>query len=132
VVLLGDAVIPEVAVSEPQTGSRSPARDRLQVLSPAAGSWMDSISLARGFLKCLGKVVGLGLVKGAEEAGAVSGELGSTEGAGEQVGTSLLSVLHVRSAQMVPIAGFSEHLKPGSEAGSSVLVSDLVLEPIMI
>ncbi|KAE8100828.1 hypothetical protein FH972_018679 [Carpinus fangiana] len=90
---------------------------------------MGSISPARGFLWCSGKVVGLGLVKGVEEAGAVSGELGTTKGAGEQVGVSLLSVLHVRLAQMVPIVGFSEDLKPWPEVGSSVLVPDSGSDP---
>ena len=73
-VLLGDAVIPEAAVSKARTGSLSLARGRLQVLGPVAiadGSRTGSISPARGFLRCSGDVVGLGLEAGPVAAASV-------------------------------------------------------------
>jgi hypothetical protein len=75
VVLLGDVVFPEATVWEARTGSLSPTRGRLQVLGPVAiadGSRTGFVSLARGFLRCSGDVVGLGPEAGPVVATSVS------------------------------------------------------------
>jgi hypothetical protein len=126
VVLLGDAVISEAAISE------SLVRGRLQVLglvATAVGSRMGSISSARDFFSCLGEVVGLGPGAGPVAAAFVGNFVVCDPSSAK--GLLWRGFLLWRSSDLAELSCDEEWLPLALDL-KPVLVSDPILEPVLV